>query len=86
MQALITAFSYMSPMTGEQKSMWPWFVGGIGLLALAAFAVLTVLEKKKNAGGAPSADETSTESTEDNASVNTPDQETDATENEQDPQ
>lgn len=45
----------LSPATGEQKSMWPWIVGGIGLVALAAFVVLSIMQKKKTPpdGGEP---------------------------------
>lgn len=46
MSQWITAL-LLSPATGEQKSMWPWIVGGIGLVALAAFVVLSVMQKKK---------------------------------------
>ncbi len=43
----------LSPATGEQKSVWPWIVGGIGLAALIAFVVLSVVQKKRASRGAP---------------------------------
>lgn len=46
MSQWITAL-LLSPATGEQKSMWPWIVGGVGLVALAAFVVLSIMQKKK---------------------------------------
>ena len=48
MSEVLSILMMLSPMTGEHKSVWPWIVGAIGLLALVAFVVLTVLEKKKN--------------------------------------
>lgn len=48
MSEVLSILMMLSPMTGEHKSAWPWIVGAIGVLALAAFVVLTVLEKKKN--------------------------------------
>lgn len=38
----------LSPATGEQASIWPYVIAGIGVLALAAFVVLSVLQKKQN--------------------------------------
>lgn len=43
----------LSPATGEQKSVWPWVVGGIGLAALIAFVVLSVVQKKRASRGTP---------------------------------
>lgn len=43
----------LSPATGEQKSVWPWIVGGIGLAALIAFVVLSVVQKKRASRGTP---------------------------------
>lgn len=47
MYIFIHALAAISPLTGEQKSVWPWVVGGIGLAALIAFVVLSILQKKK---------------------------------------
>lgn len=41
-------WAILSPATGEQASIWPYVVGGIGVLALAAFVVLSVLQKKQS--------------------------------------
>ena len=35
-----------SPATGEQTSILPWVIAGVGVLALGAFILLSVLQKK----------------------------------------
>lgn len=82
MSQWITAL-LLSPATGEQKSMWPWIVGGIGLVALAAFVVLSVMQKKKTppddgqpplaeSPAEPSPDDATEETTESTADTDTP--------------
>ena len=36
-----------SPATGEQTSILPWVIAGVGVLALGAFILLSVLQKKQ---------------------------------------
>lgn len=43
----------LSPATGETFNPLPYILGGIGLLAVIALVVLTVLEQKKKNGGGP---------------------------------
>lgn len=54
--ALSAAAGGLSPATGERTNTLPFVLGGVGLVAVAALVVLTVMDAKKKKNTPPPTD------------------------------